>query len=489
MELNEQQQQPVQPSRRVRLVQWLRWLMKATLWHGLTALLDRLGFTVSTVQVLCIDPEAERVLLLRTGECAPGYCPVQGVRRGTLSFGLAPLRADVRADARRELLAGAVMEAPPLLELRVAERYRDGRYRQLDCTVLVVFCRMSQLSLRAETGAGEPCWLPLKAAVAAFGNQTLRDMIADWRDAPAAPADSESNGRAGASSPRFLMGPPEEVQALAARTGGSAIKDTMAPSVALERFWEMPVLMLDAARELGARGFGEVFQADRSSATELWTGMSFAARDCYRPDPRLWRDCRFLDARLVPDLLRGWLDARIERLIGDSHPAEASSIPGWASPETALRVQARSRCDISLELIYDSQDDRVGCFLTRGGIGGIMSDVLRYALMSERYLPIPVFHTRPIYRTEIGYKQAGAPDFWLVSALHYRLDGTPVGNSVVFPDGTWSEYGITGHDRCFFRRAGDPLLPGGEPATTFIDVSLPERPLPGQAWRPQPEPA
>jgi hypothetical protein len=488
MEPNEQrQQQSTPPTWGVRLVQWLRWLLKLAIWQELTALLDRMGFTPSTVQLLCIDQDANRVLVLRTAEYASGYAPVQGLRRGALSFGLVPLRADVREDARRELLEEAVTEAPPLIELRVAERYREGRYRQFDCTVVVLFCRMSELRLRAETGQGEPCWLPLNAALAAFGNKTLRDMLADWRDAPVARSDTRRHvgrdekpapsGHGGLCSRRFLIGPPDEVQgpAVAGRRRAAA-KTATASSAALDRFWEMPLLMLDAARALGPRGFDEVYQADRRFATELWAGMSFAARDCYRPDPRLWRDCRVLDARRVPDLLRGWLDARIERLAGDSYAAEASSIPGWASPETALTVQARSGCEISVDLIYDSRDDRIGCFLTRGGIGGITSDVLLYALMSERYLPIPVFHTHPSYRTETGYKQASVADFWVMGSLYYRLNGVPVGDCVVFPDGTFSEYGISGHGRCFFRRTGDPLLPPeGEPVATFIDVSLPER--------------
>jgi hypothetical protein len=115
-------------------------------------------------------------------------------------------------------------------------------------------------------------------------------------------------------------------------------------------------------------------------------------------------------------------------------------------------------------------------------MGGAMSDVLLYALMSERYLPIPVFHTHRTYRTRVGYKQASPVDYWAMGSLYYRLNGAPVGDCVFFPDGTWTEYGVTGHGRCVFRRAGDALLPpDGEPVTTFIDISLPERPRRGGA--------
>ncbi|MCG6939828.1 MAG: hypothetical protein LJE69_01075 [Thiohalocapsa sp.] len=479
MEPNEErQQQAFRPSRLVRLVQWLRWLLKATVWHGMTALMDRIGFVLSTVQVFCIDPQAERVLVLRTGEYAAGYCPVQGLRRGTLSLRLVPLRADVREDARRELVEEALIEAPPLDAFLVAERYREGPYRQFDCTVLVIFCRVSELKLRGETGEGMPCWLPLSAAVAAFGNKTLRDMFADWRDAPVARTDMGARSRGGTSSRRFLIGPPDEVQTRPPPQHDMSGADTI--TAALDRLWAMPLMMLEAARELGARGFDEVYQSDPKYARELWSGMSAAARDCYRPDPRLWRDCRLLSARGVAELLAGWREAAIERLAAHSVAGEARSIPGGATPETALGVQGRSACEISVDLIYDAEEDRVGCFLTRGGIAGVMSDVLLYSLMSARYLPIPVFHTHPIYRTEMGYKQASAADFWVMGSLYHRLNGAAVGDCCFFPDGTWTEYGITGHGRCFFRRAADPLLPpGGEPVTTFVDVSLPERPRPG----------
>jgi hypothetical protein len=484
----EHSEEPRRPSRRVRFVQWLRWLLKATIWEGVTALLDRAGFTPATVQVLCVDAAADRVLALRTGEYRAGYCPVQGLRRGTLSFGLVAPRVDVREDARRELLEEAVVEAPPLGEFRVAERYREGRYRQFDCTVLVVFCHMRELRLRAETGEGGPCWLPVPAAIAAFGNKTLRDMVADWRDDPVATDDAgPETGPAtddGARSRRFLVGPAAQVPD---GDAGTAARPQRPASPAMERFWTMPLLMLDAARKLGARGVDEVYQADPRYAAELWSGMSTAARDCYRPDPRLWRDCRLLELRRVPDLLAGWREAQIERLAERSNVGDARSIPGWATPEAALGLQGRSWCEIALDLIYDSEEDRVGCFLTRGAIGGVMSDVLLYALMSGRYLPIPVFHTHPIFRTAIGYKQASAADFWVMGSFCYRLEGVPVGDCVFFPDGTWNEYGITGHGRCFFRRAGDPLLPpDGEPVVTLVDVTLPERPRMGATPRPVP---
>jgi hypothetical protein len=483
MDAIQQPQEPIAgPSRQVQLVQWLRWLLKATVWHGLTALLDRLGFTPATVQVLCIDPVAERLLVLRTGEYASGYCPVQGLRQGALSFGLTPLRADVREDARRELLEEAVLEAPPLADFLVAERYREGPYEQFDCTVLVVYRSMHELPLRAESGEGEPCWLPLGAAVAAFANKTLRDMLADWRDEPATMGGGSGIGPEQGATPRarrVLAGPPTEVRAVRVSMPPAAAGLGNVQSATLKRAWPMPRQVLSAARQLGARTADAVYQADPAYAAELWSGMSTAARDCYRPDPRLWRDCRFLDTRSLPALLAGWRLARLDRLTAPGSNGEALSTPGWATPEAALGLQGRSRCEISLDLIYDSEEDRVGCFLTRGAFGGVMSDVLLYALMSGRYLPIPVFHTHPSYRTAIGYKQPSAADFWVMGSLCYRLDGAPVGDAVFFPDGTWTEYGITGHGRCFFRRAGDALLPpSGELVTSFVDITLPERPRP-----------
>ncbi|WP_295887299.1 hypothetical protein [uncultured Thiohalocapsa sp.] len=472
--------EPTQPQpplpRRVRLVQWLRWLLKATVWHGLTALLDRAGFTPQTVQVLCIDPQADKLLLLRTREYRCGLSPVQGLRRGTLTFGLVPGRLDVREDARRELAEEAIPEPPPLADFRVAERYREGPYQQFDCTVLVVFCEHQAVILGPETAEGQPCWLPVGEAVERLGNRTLRDLFADWRDDPGCAPDAPAQ----AQRRRFILGPALEVQGPAAQ--GSVSRRGAVPAdaePALPRLWPMSLSMLAAARRLGRRDAAQVYQANPKFAAELWNGMSTAARDCYRPDPRLWRDCRLLDAARPDALLAGWREARVERLAARNNDSDACSIPGCATPEAALALQRLSRCEMSLDLIYDSVEDRVGCFLTRGAVSGVISDVLLYAHLSARYVPIPVFHTHPIYRTALGYKQPSAADFWVMGALYYRLEGASVGDCAFFPDGTWTEYGITGHGRCCFRRAGDPLLPAaGEPVTTFIEVALPERTAP-----------
>jgi hypothetical protein len=449
------------PARRVTLVQWLRWLNRVTIWYGLTTLLDRLGFTPTTVQVLCIDIAADELLLLQTREFSCGYSPVQGLRRGSLTFGLVAPRIDVRADARRELLEEAVLDAPPLADFWVAERYREGPYAQFDCTVLVVPCRKQDLALRGETSEGKPVWLPVSKAVATLDNPALRDLIADWReDSGTGPAVRER---------RFLLGPSDELRP----------RPTATEPEAIERLWSMALRMLAAARALGRRDATQVYQANPTFAGELWRGMSTAARDCYRPDPRLWRDCRLLHAERIAELLRGWWDARVEALSERGRNGDARSIPGKATPAAAVAAWERTDCAFSLDLIYDSEEDRVGCFLTRGGEGGVTSDVLLYAMMSSRYLPIPVFHTHPRFRSTLGYKQPSPPEFWLMSALYYRLNGAPVGDAAFFSDGTWTEYGITGHGRCFYRRAADALLPAaGEPATRFVDLTLPERPRP-----------
>lgn len=471
MEPNREQALPL---RRMRLAQWLRWLFKITIWHPLTALLDRAGYTPATVQVLCIDPRTEQLLLLRTHEYRCGYSPVQGLRQGTLTFGLTPARVDVREDARRELAEEAMPAPPALADFRVAERYREGPFQQFDCTVLVVFCDHAAVTLGPETVAGAPCWLPLAEGVELLDNRALRDMFADWRDDPA----SSPRAPAEAQHRRFLLGPDSEVPTPATR-GTSLRRPTRRQppaEAALPRLWPMALFMLAAARALGRRDAAEVYQANPTFAGELWASMSTAARDCYRPDPRLWRDCRLLDAERPDALLAGWREARVERL---AERGGARSIPGRASPEVALALQSRARCDMSLDLIYDTVEDRVGCFLTRGTVSGAISDVLLFAHVSARYVPIPVFHTHPVYRTALGYKQPSAADFWVMAALYYRLEGAAVGDCVFHPDGTWTEYGITGHGRCCVRRAGDPMLPaGGEPLTSFIEVALPERTAP-----------
>jgi len=462
--------------RRVRVAQWLRWLLKSTVWHPLTALLDRAGYTLATVQVLCIDPRTDQLLLLRTREHRCGYAPVQGLRRVVLGSGLVPARADVREDARAELAEEAVPSPPPLASFRVAERYREGPFQQFDCTVFVVFCDEATTTLGPETAEGAPCWMPLAEAVELLGNRTLRDMFADWRDDPA----SSPQASAEVQRRRFILGPGAVVPA---PSGGGErrwrARRQPPAEAALPKIWPMALSMLAAARALGRRDAAEVYQANPKLAGELWTSMSSAARDCYRPDPRLWRDCRLLDAKRPDALLAGWREARLERLAEGDGCADARSIPGRASPEAALTLRRRAHCELSVDLIYDTVEDRVGCFLTRSAASGAISDVLLFAHLSARYVPIPVFHTQSIYRTALGYKQPSAADFWVMGALYYRLEGAAVGDCVFFPDGTWSEYGITGHGRCCFRRAADPLLPpAGESLTTFTEVALPERTAP-----------
>jgi 8-oxo-dGTP pyrophosphatase MutT (NUDIX family) len=162
----------------VRLAQHARRLLKATIWHGLTAALDRVGLTLSTVQILCIDRTRGLVLVLRTDEYPSGYCPVQGLRkqRGPLPL-FGSDAADVREDARRELGEEATLAPPSLARFRIALKYREGPYRQFDCTVLVVDCEAAELELRPETAEGIACWSPVAEVVGVLNNPVLSRVL------------------------------------------------------------------------------------------------------------------------------------------------------------------------------------------------------------------------------------------------------------------------------------------------------------------------
>jgi hypothetical protein len=444
-------------SRGLRIARWLRWLLKATIWTGVSTALDRLGYTLATVQVLCIDREIDHMLVLRTPLDSRGYTPVQGLRRGSVGLGLVPLRADVREDARRELEEEAVLNPSPVEDFWVAERYREGAWGQFDCTVLVVFGRRRELRLRAETDEGAPCWLPIPEALRLLGRPRLRELVEKWQDDP---EQTESADRR-----RFLIAPGHLPKP---EGGGSATDDV--PS------WSMPLVMLAEARAAGHRTADAVYHANPDFAAQLWEGMDTSARDCYRPDPRRWRDCRLLDAPDLGTLLRGWEAARLELLASPAQTLDARTIAGRTSPQAALALQRRSGNEFSLDLIYDSERDLVACFVTRGCLGGIMSDVLLYALISARFVVIPIFHTHPSQCSDRGYKQPSTADYWVMQSLYLQMDGAPVGDCVASPDGSLAEYGISAGGQVFYRRTADPLLPeGGESFYSFADVQCPSR--------------
>lgn len=159
------------PSLGVRLRQRARWLVKLTLWQPLTTLLDRLGFTLETVQTLCIDPEAGgaggMLLVISTTELdlwgRRRLSTVRGLRDPTFRLWPPALAygADPRIDARRELLEEALDDAPGIDRFECVARYRSGRFGQFDGRVYRVRCRMTEWPMRAETAEGVSCWIPV----------------------------------------------------------------------------------------------------------------------------------------------------------------------------------------------------------------------------------------------------------------------------------------------------------------------------------------
>jgi len=161
----------------VRLGQLLRRLIKATAWEPLTALPNRLGHPLQTVQVLVVDPKREKILLLRTAESKTGYFPVQGLRLwANFRKGHFGYSDDSREDARRELAEEAVATELALDEFHFLLRHRQGRHSQFDCQVYAVWADSERLCLLNETAEGLPLWLSFEQAGEVLG-ETLRDLL------------------------------------------------------------------------------------------------------------------------------------------------------------------------------------------------------------------------------------------------------------------------------------------------------------------------
>lgn len=194
---------PVPTPARAALEQRLRGLLKRGVVNRVSRLLAWLGRPLQTVQVLCIDRAAGLVLVLRTRAFARGVSPVQGlrVRLGGLFGGR---DGDARADARRELGEEAVTRPPDLDRFRLAVRYREGPQGQFDCRVYVVDCDSAELPLRAETGEGLACWMPLGEAVAVFANPVLRAVLGAVLEG----RDPAASGTGGADPPPPAPGDP-----------------------------------------------------------------------------------------------------------------------------------------------------------------------------------------------------------------------------------------------------------------------------------------
>jgi hypothetical protein len=200
---------------------------------------------------------------------------------------------------------------------------------------------------------------------------------------------------------------------------------------------------VDPALAATARGF-----ADALSPAEL-AGLDAGAAHWLRADALAltdWRSALRLghDYRDVSALSAGW-------------SGEVEAVPGSVTPTVALAFQAAHSCEVALELLYDADTDRLCSLVVRGCDGGAFSNLGLHCAVSARYVVLPVFHTHPALTNDVGLRKASRADYQALRRLQQRLGGVAVGERVYFPDGSCTDYGLTGSGLPFDRPSGSGL--------------------------------
>lgn len=214
-------------------------------------------------------------------------------------------------------------------------------------------------------------------------------------------------------------------------------------------------IMLRRARALGAAALVvDERPVVRKLSLDFDRQLEALDRDYLNAAARHWHHAGALRLTDAADLARLWPDAVLSDPRSSALPAEVHSAPGVIDPSVAIEIQRHCDCEVSADLVYDTREDRVASFVTRGCRGGVMSNLIFYFWFSSRYLVLPLFHTHPGIRNDLGLRMPSPADYWLMSALRTRLGGGPVGERVCFPDGSYTEYGVTGAGQYYFRRPG-----------------------------------
>lgn len=215
--------------------------------------------------------------------------------------------------------------------------------------------------------------------------------------------------------------------------------------------------MLASARRLAPTAAATAAGADPALAAEFHAGLADWERALTLPTAPVWRDG--IDA--LPDdpaaLAALWLPGDGPALVVPETMAETSTVPGAITPAQALALQARTGCELSVDLLFDPDSGRVGAFTTCGCFGGVMSNLMFWAWFSGRYAHLPVFHTHPSLENECGERMPSRADWWVMGSLRERLGGGAAGERIYFPDGSCTAYGITGAGDWFHRRCDEDL--------------------------------
>lgn len=212
-------------------------------------------------------------------------------------------------------------------------------------------------------------------------------------------------------------------------------------------------LMLMRARARDVATLAQRSQIERALAGAFAKHLDTRALGYLEPAASHWRRAaEFERAEAGNELAKFWPDAVLSDSRSPLLPAEVHSVPAVVAASVAIEIQRQCDCEFSADLIYDTSHDQVASFVTRGCRGGVMSDLMFYFWFSPRYLVLPVFHTHPGVRSDLGLRMPSSADYGVMKSLQARLGDGAVGERVYFPDGSCTEYGVTGAGHYYFRR-------------------------------------
>ncbi len=142
-----------------------RIILKRTLWDYITTLPNLLNCPIHTTQILVIDRENRKILVLMTPETRSGYCVPQGIC--SHGSGLFERNKDVnwaRENALVELREEAIEEEVDGQRFQPAFCYGEGRFKQFRCHLFILQVEPDDSFTLKETSEGRATWVDIDEA-------------------------------------------------------------------------------------------------------------------------------------------------------------------------------------------------------------------------------------------------------------------------------------------------------------------------------------